>query len=147
MRRTLVSVVLAAVLLSSVACVANPPPPQRASDTDTPAGVATATLPVTLAGKTVRVSYDSGTALTLAFAADGASVVRSGTDRPIATAPATVTALDPGVFLVTWAEADGIASQVQDFRTGTVHGTWAHRPDPAAPFTIETRTGTVRLAD
>ncbi|WP_306362652.1 hypothetical protein [Nocardia sp. CC227C] len=146
MRRTLVSVVLAVVLLGAAACVANPPPPQRATATATPAGVATATLPVTLAGKTVRVRYDSGPAVTLAFAADAASVIRRGADRSATTVPATVVALEAGVFLVTWTEADGIASQVQDFRTGAVHGTWAHRPDPDAPYTIETRTGTVRLS-
>lgn len=153
MRRTLISVALVAIALASAACVADPPPPQKVSRTDAPAGVVTATMPATLNGKTARITYDSGAVETLTFGPDGKSVTAVTTDSRVSTesrpaaAPAAVIALESGVFLVSWAADGGVVSQVQDYRTGEVRGTWSHRDDPAAPFIVETRSGSVRLVE
>ncbi|WP_281186467.1 hypothetical protein [Nocardia crassostreae] len=40
-----------------------------------------------------------------------------------------------------------MTSQVQDYRTGMLTGTWSHRPDATNPFTIEARTGSVHLTN
>ncbi|NNH72505.1 hypothetical protein HLB23_22040 [Nocardia uniformis] len=153
MRRTLISVVLVAIALAGAACVADPPPPQQASPrSETPAGLAPAALPADLNGKIVRIAYDTGATETLTFAPDAKSVTAVHTDNRISadsrpSAPAAVVALESGVFLVTWSVAGGVNSQVQDYRTGEMHGTWSHRADPAAPLTIETRSGSVRLVE
>lgn len=144
MRRTLVSVALVAMVLAAAACVADPPPPQKVSPAGV--GIAVATPPSTLNGRTVRVSYDGGVTETLIFGPDGKSVSFVAADRP-ATASAAVEPLESGVFLVTWTHGDDVISQVQDFLTGELHGTWSHRTEPAAPYIVETRTGSVRLAE
>ncbi|MFI6867367.1 MoaF-related domain-containing protein [Nocardia sp. NPDC050406] len=142
MRRTLVSVALVAMVLARAACVADPPPPQQVSPSGV--GIATATPPSTLNGRTVRIAYDGGNVETLTVGPDGKSVTYIVADVP-STAPAAIEPLETGVFLVTWTRDGTVISQVQDFRTGEMRGTWSHRPDPNAPQIVETRSGSVRL--
>ncbi|MBL1079209.1 MoaF N-terminal domain-containing protein [Nocardia sp. 2] len=129
--------------------MANPPEPQKVSVSESAASLGRAAIPEDLHGRTVQLTYDSGAGGTLTFAPDGGSLtyVSADTGRKT-TAPAAIESIGAGSFLVTWADDSGVViSQVQDYRTGQVQGTWSRRDGTDAPFTIQTRTGTVHLTD
>ncbi|MEU0539285.1 hypothetical protein [Nocardia sp. NPDC005978] len=141
---------LGAIACAAVGCAADPAPPHKVSASEAAQGVAPAALPANLHGKTVQITYDSGSGGTATYSEQGDTLtyVAADTGRRT-TAPVAIAPIESGIFLVTWAE-DGtgaVISQVQDYRTGKVQGTWARRPDPAAPFTFETRSGAVHLTD
>ncbi|UFS96300.1 MoaF-related domain-containing protein [Nocardia huaxiensis] len=150
MRRTVGSLLFAAAALGAVGCVANPPAPQKVSVSESVASLGRATLPDDLHGRTVQLTYDSGAGGTLTFAADGSSLTYVAADSGRKTvAPAAIESIGAGSFLVTWADEDSgvVISQVQDYRTGQVTGTWSRRAEGSGPFTIQTRTGSVSLTD
>ncbi|MGX1807393.1 MoaF-related domain-containing protein [Nocardia sp. NPDC055321] len=141
---------LGAIACAAVGCAADPAPPHKVSASEAAQGVPPADLPANLRGKTVQLTYDSGSGGTATYSDEGDTLtyVAADTGRRT-TAPVAIAPIDSGIFLVTWAE-DGtgaVISQVQDYRTGKVRATWARRPDPAAPFTFEIRSGAVHLTD
>ncbi|MEV6767901.1 MoaF N-terminal domain-containing protein [Nocardia sp. NPDC051030] len=149
MGRIVGAVALAAIALAAAGCVADPPAPHKVSKTHAIEGQAAAAIPPDLHGKTVQLTYDSGSGGTATFADDGRTLtyVAADTGRKT-TSPVAIETIDPGIFLVTWTDDSGaVISQVQDYRTGRIQGTRAQRPDAVAPYDIETRTGSVRLTD
>lgn len=148
--RTFGAVALMAVVLAAVGCAADPAPPHKVSASESAEGLPPAALPVDLHGKTVQLTYDSGSGGTATFAGDGRTLtyVAADTGRRT-TAAVAVAPIESGIFLVTWADEDtgAVISQVQDYRTGKINGTWVRRADPSAPFAIETRSGSVHLTD
>ncbi|WP_327144602.1 MoaF-related domain-containing protein [Nocardia sp. NBC_01327] len=143
-------VALVAVALSAAGCVADPAPPHKVSASESAVGMSATSLPADLHGKSVLLSYDSGSGGTATFADDGRTItyIAADTGRKT-TSPVVVEPLDTGVFLVTWTDegSGAVVSQVQDYRTGKVQGTWSRHSDAAAAPAIETRTGSVHLAD
>ncbi|MRH89010.1 hypothetical protein GFY24_16410 [Nocardia sp. SYP-A9097] len=150
MGRTLGIVALLAVSLAVAACAADPAPPHKLSPSESAEGVAPAALPAELVGKTVQLTYDSGSGGTATFGGDGRTLtyVAADTGRKT-TSPVAVEAVAPGIFLVTWTDdaTGSVISQVQDYRTGKVRGTWSRPDEPNASMTIETRSGSVHLTD
>ncbi|MFE2959131.1 MoaF-related domain-containing protein [Nocardia tengchongensis] len=143
------AIAVLAVALAAAGCVADPPAAQQVSKSHAAETLGKAAVPADLNGKTVQLSYDVGSGGTITFAADGRTVTYTAADTGRRTsAPVAVAAVEAGVFLVTWTDDAGeVVSQVQDYRTGRVEGTWTRRPDPAGPPVIETRTGSVHLTE
>ncbi|MFB7717520.1 MoaF N-terminal domain-containing protein [Nocardia sp. NPDC056100] len=150
MGRTLGIVALMAVALAAAACAADPAPPHKLSPSESAEGLAPAAIPAELVGKTVQLTYDSGSGGTATFGGDGRTLtyVAADTGRKT-TSPVAVAAVEPGIFLVTWTDdaSAAVISQVQDFRTGKVRGTWSRQDGATAPVAIETRSGSVHLID
>ncbi len=148
--RTLGIVALVAVSLAAVACAADPAPPHKLSPSESAEGMALAAIPAELVGKTVQLTYDSGSGGTATFGGDGRTLTFVAADSGRKTdSPVTVESIDSGIFLVTWTDdaTGAVISQVQNYRTGKVRGTWSRRTAPDAAFTIETRSGSVHLTD
>lgn len=143
------AVALVVVALAATGCSADPPAPQRVSKAHATESLAQAAVPSDLSGKTVQLSYETGSGGTAEFASDGRTLTYTAADTGHRTsAPVAIAAVEAGIFLVTWTDdAGAVISQVQDYRTGRVAGTWTRHPDPSTPATIETRAGSVRLTD
>ncbi|WP_067692398.1 MoaF-related domain-containing protein [Nocardia jejuensis] len=138
------------IALAATGCVADPPAAHKVSRTQTAEGLGPAVIPSDLHGKTVQLTYESGSGGTATFADDGRSLtyVAADTGRRT-TSPVAIEPVETGIFLVTWTD-DGngaVISQVQDYRTGRLQGTWTQRADASAPYAIESRTGSVHLTD
>ncbi|MGW4535612.1 MoaF-related domain-containing protein [Nocardia sp. NPDC004340] len=138
-----------AVALAATGCVADPPAAQQVSKSHAAETLGKAAVPADLNGKTAQLTYDVGSGGTITFAADGRSLTYTAADTGHRTnTPVAVAPIEAGIFLVTWTDDSGaVVSQVQDYRTGKVEGTWTRHPDPAGPPVIETRTGSVHLTE
>ncbi|WP_162958230.1 MoaF-related domain-containing protein [Nocardia yunnanensis] len=140
--------VLAILALAATGCVADPPAAQQVSKSHAAETLGKAAVPADLNGKTVQLTYDSGSGGTITFSADGRTLTytSAGTGRQTST-PVAVEPIEAGIFLVTWTDDTGaVVSQVQDYRTGKVEGTWT-RHDAAGQAVFETRTGSVHFTD
>ncbi|MFE3059710.1 hypothetical protein [Nocardia sp. NPDC059239] len=148
MGRSIGAITILAIAVVATGCVADPPAAQRVSNSHAAETLGRATVPSDLNGRTVQLSYDSGSGGTIVFSADGRTLtyIAADTGRRSST-PVAVASIAAGIFLVTWADDSGaLVSQVQDYRTGKVEGTWTRRDD-AGRAVIETRTGSVRVTD
>ncbi|MFE3190276.1 MoaF N-terminal domain-containing protein [Nocardia sp. NPDC059240] len=148
MGRSIGALALLAIALAATGCVADPPAAQQVSRSHAAETLGKAAVPSDLNGKTVQLGYDSGSGGTITFSADGGTVTYTAADTGRQTStPVAVESVEAGIFLVTWTDDTGaVVSQVQDYRTGKVEGTWT-RHDPAGRPIIETRTGSVHLTD
>ncbi|BAW05149.1 conserved hypothetical protein [Nocardia seriolae] len=128
--------------------MADPPAAQQVPRSHAAETLGKAAVPADLNGQTVQLSYNTGSGGTIAFATDGRSLTytAAGTGRQTST-PVAIEPIEAGIFLVTWTDDTGaVVSQVQDYRTGKVEGTWTRR-DASGQAVIETRTGSVHLTD
>ncbi|WP_157514179.1 MoaF-related domain-containing protein [Nocardia concava] len=148
MSRSIGVIAIIAVALAATACVADPPAAQRVSNSHAAETLGKAAVPADLNGKTVQLSYDTGSGGTIMFSTDGRTVTYTAADTGRQTStPVAVEAIEAGIFLVTWTDDTGaVVSQVQDYRTGRVEGTWTRRDGSGQPV-IETRVGSVHLTD
>ncbi|MFI1913412.1 MoaF-related domain-containing protein [Nocardia sp. NPDC020380] len=149
MGRIIGALALVAVALAATGCVADPPAPQQVSKSHAAASLGPAAVPSDLEGKTVQLTYDSGSGGTVTFAGDGKSLtfIAADTGRKT-TSPVAVVPVEAGIFLVTWTEENGtVISQIQDYKTGKLQATFSRRADTETGFVIESRTGSVRLTD
>ncbi|MVU76346.1 hypothetical protein GPX89_03700 [Nocardia sp. ET3-3] len=148
MGRSIGAIGILAVALAASGCVADPPAAQKVSNSHAAETLGKAAVPADLNGKTVQLSYESGSGGTIMFSADGRTVTYTAADTGRrTTTPVAVESVEAGIFLVTWTDDSGaVISQVQDYRTGKVEGTWTRR-DASGQAVIETRLGSVHLTD
>ncbi|GAB2547374.1 MoaF-related domain-containing protein [Nocardia heshunensis] len=148
MGRSIGALALLAIALAATGCVADPPAAQQVSRSHAAETLGKAAVPSDLNGKTVQLSYDSGSGGTITFSGDGRTVTYTAADTGRQTStPVAVEPIESGIFLVTWTDDTGaVVSQVQDYRTGKVEGTWTRHDGTGQPM-IETRTGSVHLTD
>ncbi|MGW5223887.1 MoaF-related domain-containing protein [Nocardia niigatensis] len=148
MGRSIGALAILALALVAAGCVADPPAAQRVSNSHAAGTLGKAAVPSDLNGKTAQLSYDSGAGGAIAFASDGRTLTYTAADTGHrSSSPVVIQPLGSGIFLVTWTDDTGaVISQVQDYRTGRVEGTWTRR-DSAGRTVIETRTGSVHLTE
>ncbi|WP_052663770.1 MoaF-related domain-containing protein [Psychromicrobium lacuslunae] len=105
-------------------------------------------VPSTLAGRVVDVSFDNGAASTLTFSADGKQVSYVDVnDGSVSTVAVSVVKNAKGLFLVTWYEpATGYTvSHLQNYNTGTLSSTWTYLDPATGQYVVEPHQGTLKL--
>ncbi|MEC3954678.1 MoaF N-terminal domain-containing protein [Nocardia sp. CDC153] len=148
MVRSIGAIALLVIAVAATGCVADPPAAQKVSNSHAAETLGKAAVPSDLNGKTVQLTYDTGSGGTITFSTDGRTVTYTAADTGRQTStPVAVEPIEAGIFLVTWTDDTGaVVSQVQDYRTGKVEGTWT-RHDASGQAVIETRVGSVHLTD